>query len=206
MNFLGFIVPQWLFDYSGSLFVIISLVFLFQKRFAYWHWSNASLLPYFLLFISGGQWMLAGLQVTYLIFGFHGLYLWYLEHRRNKGEIKFNEPLWYSVTWVVSLLIFAYTVYVTDFSDRWNWVQFTSVTLALVANFGTTRKWSWSWPVWILVNIVSAVYFYHLSLWAQFGLQFILAAMSVKGWLEWRKDEMRSQLITSEPSSQQLLQ
>jgi nicotinamide mononucleotide transporter len=189
MNILGFNIPQWLFDYSGSLFVIVSLVYLFQKRFAYWHWSNASLLPYFLLFASGGQWMLAGLQVTYLIFGFHGLYLWYLEHRRDKGEIKFNEPLWYSVTWLASLFIFAYTVYMTNFSDKWNWVQFASVTLALIANFGTTRKWSWSWTVWILVNAVSALYFYHLGLWAQFGLQFILAAMSIKGWLEWRKDE-----------------
>lgn len=117
------------------------------------------------------------------------MYLWYLEHCRDKGKIRFNEPLWYSVTWIASLLIFAYTVYVTDFSDRWNWVQFASVTLALIANFGTTRKWSWSWPVWILVNAVSAVYFYHLGLWAQFGLQFILAAMSVKGWLDWQAQD-----------------
>lgn len=61
MNILGFNLPQWLFDYSGSIFVIISLVFLFQKRFAYWHWSNASLLPYFILFATSSQWMLAGL-------------------------------------------------------------------------------------------------------------------------------------------------
>ncbi len=201
MNLLGLNIPLWLFDYSGSLFVIISLVFLFQKRFGYWHWSNASLLPYFLLFASGGQWMLAGLQVTYLIFGFHGLYLWYLERCRDKENVAFNEPLWYSVTWVASLLIFAYTVYVTDFSDRWNWVQFAAVTLALIANFGTTRKWSWSWPVWILVNIVSAVYYYHLGLWAQSGLQFILAAMSVKGWLDWRKDEAGLETLRPESAA-----
>ena len=201
MNLFGISLPQWLFDYSGSLFVIISLVYLFQKRFAYWHWSNASLLPYFLLFMSGGQWMLAGLQVTYLIFGFHGLYLWYLEHRRDKKNVTFNEPLWYSVTWLASLLIFAYTVYVTDFSDKWNWVQFAAVTLALIANFGTTRKWSWSWPVWILVNAVSAVYYYHLGLWAQFVLQFILAAMSVKGWLEWRNDETSNQVSRVESAA-----
>jgi nicotinamide mononucleotide transporter len=201
MNIIGFNIPLWLFDYSGSLFVIISLVFLFQKRFAYWHWSNASLLSYFLLYTSGGQWMLAGLQVTYLIFGFHGLYLWYLERRRDKENVTFNEPLWYSVTWLASLLVFAYAVYVTDFSDRWNWVQFASVTLALIANFGTTRKWSWSWPVWILVNAVSAVYFYHLGLWAQFGLQFILAAMSVKGWFDWRKDEINSSITAVESAA-----
>jgi nicotinamide mononucleotide transporter len=201
MNFFGISIPQALLDWTGSLCVIISLVFLFQKRFAYWHWSNASLLPYFLLFVSGGQWMLAGLQVTYLIFGFHGLYLWYLENRRDKKSVTFNEPLWYGVTWLASLLVFAYTVYVTDFSDRWNWVQFASVTLALVANFGTTRKWSWSWQVWILVNAVSAVYYYHLGLWAQFGLQFILAAMSVKGWLDWRKDESNSSITAVESAA-----
>lgn len=187
MNLFGFDVPQGVFDWSGSLCVVLSLLFLFKKRLTYWHWSNASLLPYFLLFMAGGQWMLAGLQVTYLIFGVHGLYLWHLEHRRDRGEIRFNEPLWYSVTWIASLAIFGYTVAVTDFSQGWNWVQFAAVSLALVANFATTRKWVWSWPVWILVNAVNAVYFFHLGLWAQFGLQFVLALMSVYGWLEWRK-------------------
>ncbi|MFC6749275.1 nicotinamide mononucleotide transporter [Deinococcus aquaticus] len=110
--------------------------------------------------------MLAGLQVTYLLFGIHGLYLWHLEARRARGEIRFNEPLWYGVTWAAGLAIFAYTVAVTDFSAVWNWVQFAAVTLALIANFGTTRRWAWSWPVWIAVNAVQAVYFWHAELGA----------------------------------------
>jgi nicotinamide mononucleotide transporter len=194
MNVFGAQIPLWVLDWSGSLFVVISLVFLFQKRMAYWHFSNASLLPYFLLFMTGKQWMLAGLQVTYLIFGIHGLYLWMLEHRRDRGEIRFNEPLWYAVTWVASLVIFAYTVIVTDFSQWLNWVQFAAVSLALVANFGTTRKWSWSWGIWITANAVYAVYFWNSgeNYRGQFYLQFILAAMSVYGWLEWRKAEART--------------
>ena len=191
MNILGLEIPSWVLDWSGSLCVVVSLMYLFQKRLAYWHWSNASLLPYFLLFVSGAQWMLAGLQVSYLIFGIHGLYLWLLEARRDAGLIRFNEAAWYAVTWVASLAIFLVTVLVTDFSQIWNWVQFAAVSLALIANFGTTRKWAWSWGVWIAVNAVQAVYFFHLELWAQFGLQFILAGMSVYGWLEWRKDEAR---------------
>lgn len=191
MTVFGLTLPQWLLDWSGSLCVVVSLVFLWRRRLAYWHWSNLSLAPYFLLFFAGGQWLLAGLQVTYLLFGLHGLYLWHLEARRDRGEITFNEPLWYGVTWVASLAIFAYTVAVTDFRDGWNWVQFASVSLALVANFGTTRRWTWSWPVWIVVNAVSAVYFWHLGLWAQFGLQFVLAAMSVAGWREWARTDAR---------------
>jgi nicotinamide mononucleotide transporter len=182
-------VPQWFWDYSGSVFVVISLVYLFRKQITYWHWSNASNIPLFILFMSQGAWQFAGLQVAYLIFGIHGLYLWFLEHRRDRGEIQFNEPLWYAVTWAASLVIFAYTVWVTDFKNPWNWVQFAAVALSLIANFGTTRKWSWSWPVWIVVNAIQAVYFYNAQTWGQFGLQFILAGMSVYGWLEWRKQD-----------------
>ena len=118
-----------------------------------------------------------------------GLFLGLWEHRRDKGQIRFNEPLWYSVTWIASLAIFAYTVAVTDFSQRWNRVQFAAVSLALIANFATTRKWIWSWRVWIGVNAVNAVYFWHLGYWAQFGLQFVLAALSAFGWLEWHREE-----------------
>jgi nicotinamide mononucleotide transporter len=189
MNVFGLDVPQWFWDYSGSVAVVISLVYLFKKQLAYWHWSNASLVPLFVLFMLQEAWMFAGLQVTYLIFGVHGLYLWWLEQRRDKGEIRFNEPAWYAVTWVASLGIFVYTVLATDFSNVWNWVQFVAVSLALVANFGTTRKWTWSWGVWIVVNAVNVVYFFHAGVWGQFGLQFILAGMSVYGYLEWKKTE-----------------
>ena len=185
-------LPAWLLDLSGAACVLVSLWFLFAKRRAYWHWSNVSLLPYFLLFLAGGQWMLAGLQVTYLIFGIHGLYLWHLEARRDRGELRFNEPLWYGVTWVASLLIFGFTVVVTDFSARWNWVQFGVVVLQLIANFATTRRWAWSWPVWIASNALGAVYYGYTAYWALFGLQFVLAAMSVYGWRVWRQDERRA--------------
>ncbi|GGS27020.1 nicotinamide mononucleotide transporter family protein [Deinococcus knuensis] len=184
-------IPPLVLDLTGGLCVLVSLYFLWAKSSTYWHWSNLSLLPYFLLFVAGGQWMLAGLQVTYLCFGIHGLYLWHLETRRARGEIRFNEPLWYGVTWAASLAIFAYTVAVTDFGDAWNGVQFAAVTLALIANFGTTRRWAWSWPVWIAVNAVQAVYFWHAEYWVLFALQFVLAAMSVVGWRAWRRDERR---------------
>jgi nicotinamide mononucleotide transporter len=189
MNIFGLAIPQWFWDYSGSVVVVISLFYLFKKQIAYWHWSNASLVPLFILFAVQGAWLFAGLQVSYLIFGIHGLYLWFLEHRRDRGEIKFNEPAWYAVTWVVSLLIFGYSVYVTDFSDRWNWVQFFTVALSLVANFGTTRKWTWSWAVWIISNLVNIAYFWHTKTWGQFGLQFILIALSIKGWMDWANDD-----------------
>src|SRR5688572_20997510 len=76
MTVLQFDIPTWVLDWSGSLMVVVSLVFLFQKRTGYWHWSNASLVPYFALFVSLREYMLAGLQASYLVFGIHGLMLW----------------------------------------------------------------------------------------------------------------------------------
>ncbi len=201
MNVFGQQIPQWFWDYSGSIAVIVSLVYLFKKHSAYWHWSNASLVPLFILFAAQGNWMFAGLQVSYLIFGIHGLYLWFLEQQRDRSSLRFNEPAWYAVTWVASVLIFAYSVYVTDFSDRWNWVQFVTVLLSLIANFGTTRKWTWSWPVWIASNLVNIAWFMHTQTWGQFGLQFVLIAMSAYGWIEWARDDRLARARASRTES-----
>lgn len=188
MNLLGLHVETWVLDWSGSLMVVISLWYLFEKRIPYWHWSNASLVPYGALFLSTRQYMLAGLQASYLIFGIHGLILWQLEHARDHGGRRFNERVWYQVGWVLSLAIFAYTVKVTDFVDGWAALQFTIVALSLLANWATTRKWVWSWPVWLTVNVLQAVYFHHWTLWGQFALQFVLFAMSVWGWIVWHRE------------------
>jgi nicotinamide mononucleotide transporter len=186
-NLFGLDVPTWVLDWTGSLLVVVSLIFLFEKRVAYWHWSNASLLPYFALFFSGKQFMLAGLQASYLIFGLHGLLLWKLEHRRDHIGRSFNERRWYHAGWILSLMIFGYTVGVTEFVDNWAWLQFTIVSLSLVANWATTRKWSWSWPVWMTVNVLQGVFFWHFELRGQFLLQFVLLGMSVHGWIVWRQ-------------------
>jgi len=197
MNLFGIDIPVWVLDWTGSILVVISLVYLFTKRTAYWHYSNASLIPYFALFVSGGQLMLAGLQASYLVFGVHGLWLWRLEHRRESEGRQFHEFAWYQAGWILSLAIFAYTIALTQFTDGWAWLQFTIVSLSLLANWATTRKWLWSWPVWLLVNSLQAVFFWHLELWAQFGLQFVLFTMSVYGWRVWAS-ERRTPVIEQE--------
>ena len=130
--------------------------------------------------------MLAGLQVSYLVFGVHGLLLWRLERRQREDGRAFHARAWYRAGWLLTLAIFAYTVALTDFVDAWTTLQFVIVSLALVANWATTRTWTWSWSAWMIVNVLQAIYFAHLGLWAQFGLQFVLFAMSVHGLRTWR--------------------
>lgn len=180
-------IPIELLDWMGSICVVISLIFLIRKNLWYWHFSNLSLLPYFLLFLETKQLMLAGLQISYLIFGIHGFYLWILEHRREHKNKQFNEVFWYNLGWVLTLLIFIYTVAFSQFKDEWVILQFIITSLSLLANWATTRKWIWSWYVWIIVNGLQAFLFHHLELWAQFGLQAILAGMSIRGIVIWSR-------------------
>ncbi|MDK2123653.1 nicotinamide mononucleotide transporter family protein [Parachitinimonas caeni] len=187
-------MPNWVFDWTGAVLVVVSLVYLIRKHLWYWHFSNASLLPYFVLFVVTRQYMLAGLQVSYLIFGVHGLYLWHLEQRRDQHGERFNERFWYNLGWVLTLLIFAYTISVTSFGGIWEWLQFAIVSASLIANWATTRKWLWSWYLWISVNLLQIVYFAQFELWALFGLQFILIALSLKGAIEWARDRQRQGL------------
>ena len=130
--------------------------------------------------------MLAGLQVSYLVFGVHGLLLWRLEAPAPDGGRRFNDRAWYRAGWVLTLAIFAYTVDRHRLRRRWSGLQFAIVSLALVANWATTRTWTWSWAAWMVVNVLQAIYFAHLGLWAQFGLQFVLFAMSADGLRTWR--------------------
>ena len=44
----------------------------------------------------------------------------------------------------------------------------------------------------MVVNVLQAIYFAHAGLWAQFGLQFVLFAMSAHGWRGWRRAAPRS--------------
>lgn len=177
----------WL-DLGGSCLLLVSLLFLIRKHPWYWHFGNLSLLPYFVLFVASGQYMLAGLQVSYLVFGLHGLLLWTLENRRDALRIPFNERIWYNLGWSLALAIFGFTAALSDFSDGWTIVQFVATSLALLASWATTRRWIWSWYVWLGVNAVQAALFFHLGLWAQFGMQWILAALSIQGLLTWMRE------------------
>ena len=186
MRPLGLDIPLWVLDWSGSLMLVVSLIYLWTKRSRYWWWGNASTLPYFGLFVSSGQWLFAGLQASYLLFVVHGQYLWWLERRRDQRGVHFAETFWYNVGWVLSLLMFAYATGITDLTTVLNQVQFAATALALLANWGTTRKWVWNWYAWIVVNALQAIFFEQVGYWGLMSLQFVLAAMSVYGLLQWR--------------------
>ncbi|MBC8085900.1 MAG: nicotinamide mononucleotide transporter [Phycisphaerae bacterium] len=49
----------------------------------------------------------------------------------------------------------------------------------------TVREKIWSWPVGIVNAILSAVVYYQIGFFSDFGLQFVYMAMSAYGWYHW---------------------
>jgi nicotinamide mononucleotide transporter len=178
------IVPAWVWDWSGGILFLISLYFYFFKLPSAWHWSNASLVPYFIVFCMLELYMLAGLQVIYLMFGIHGLILWKLQERHNRWA-----PAWERLAVPFGLVIFGYTVYITQFADAWAWLQFVIVSLAIIGSVLLVLKKRSSWLVYIVSNVLGLVYFPHEGLWAMTFVQFAAALMSVYGYQQWKKDD-----------------
>jgi nicotinamide mononucleotide transporter len=186
-------VPQWVWDWSGSLFFLISLVLYWTKRPSAWHWSNASLLPYTILFVVGEMWMLAGLQVIYLMFGGHGWLLWKLQEWGNVWA-----KTWERLAVPFGVVIFAYTVYVTQFADMWAWLQFAIVSISIAGSVLLVLKKSAAWLVYIPANLIGIVYYAHAGLWALTFVQVCAIVMSVYGYMMWRTQEKFFERLTGD--------
>lgn len=65
------------------------------------------------------------------------------------------------------------------------WIEFVAALFGVVSVYLSTRENIWSWPTAIVNVLVYALVFYRARLYADMGLQFIYAGISVYGWYHW---------------------
>lgn len=177
-------VPSWVLDWSGSILTMIGLYFYaFNLRNA-WHWSNAGLVPYTLLFAATAMWPLFWLQVCFILFGLHGYVLWYLQDHGSKFVSK-----WQFLTTPIAVGLLGLAYFNTVFTDAWAYVQFTIVAFSIVASWGLARRFAWFWLVWLPANVLGFFYYAHSELWSLMIIQIPLFLFSVYGYWEWTRGE-----------------
>jgi nicotinamide mononucleotide transporter len=64
-------------------------------------------------------------------------------------------------------------------------LEFVAVVFGVVSVFLSVRQNIWSWPTAIVSVLMYTVVFFDAKLYADMGLQFIYAVLSVYGWYEW---------------------
>lgn len=198
-------LTQWVGGVAAAL-AIASLIF---KTQGYWFWSIVNAVLWFILFKHMGLPMLAGLQVSYILFSIYGVWQW----ASVKFRIGYDKNVWTdNLGTVVSLLIFLYTVvaymgfpdftlwFVTfnGFSGMpgyaftgWWCVEFLGVFISIVANWMDVFKYKTNWIGWTMTNLLFAPLFFHGHLWGPFVLTFLYQAFCIIGFINWYRDEKR---------------
>lgn len=184
-------VPSWVYDWTGGTIFMVSLYYFFYKSPRAWHWSNATLVPYFLLFIATGMWMLAGLQVIYLMFGIHGWILWRLQEKNNRWA-----PAWERLAVPFGVVIFVYSISITQFEAVMIWLQFAITALSILGSVLLVLKYPSSWLVYIAANVVGLIYYPSNGLWALTIVQVGAIIMSVQGYRIWKKEDVFMEELT----------
>src|SRR5688572_12602511 len=64
-------------------------------------------------------------------------------------------------------------------------IEIVAVAFGIVSVFLSVRQHIASWPTAIVNVLLSAVVFYKARLYADMGLQFVYAVLSIYGWYEW---------------------
>ena len=170
-------------DLIGSSLSLAALLFLTTKNLYYWIVSIICIIPNLIIFFLTHNYILIGLQLSYLVFDVHGWCLWKLE-ASNKY---FNKLFWYNIGWIMVSVIFIYSIYITDFTVKLAYLQVFITALALIGNYASTRKYLWSWLIWIGVDIIRIGLFNHIGLVFQSYLQLIKIGICIKGYYNWQK-------------------
>ena len=197
-------MPDWLFTAAFSLgstpttWLEIAAVALALGMVAcnireiHWGWplAAASSVLYLLLFTHSGLYGEAALQVFFAFIALWGWWQWLrgapdgqpLAVRRLGGRTRAG----------ILLLGFGAWMAVGGFLDRFTdselpWADALPTALSVIGQILLGRKLIENWPVWLVVNVFSTGLFAWKALWLTAGLYALFAALSVLGWVVWRR-------------------
>lgn len=184
---------NFLTEWVGGVAAAISIAALVFKTQGYWLWSIVNAILWFFLFRHFHNEMLAGLQVSYILFSIYGLWQW----ARVKFRIGYDRNVWTdNLGTIVSLAIFIYSVvaylHMPGYAfTGWWYVEFAGVFISIAANWMDAFKYKTNWIGWSMTNLLFGPLFFHEMLWGPFVLTFFYQALCFVGIVNWYRDEKR---------------
>lgn len=196
MNWIADNIVEIIGTLSGLLFLYLEIK---QNK---WLWPVGLLtsVMYIYVFFVAKLYADMSLQFYYVFISIYGWILW----SRGKGQDEKELPVvslhlnlglkLLAASIVIYALIAFILVRFTDGSVPY-WDAFTTA-LSIVATWMLARKILEQWLVWILVNSVSLGLYIYKDLNFTAVLFFFYTTMAVVGYLQWKKDMLRSQTIS----------
>lgn len=195
MNWITDNIVEIIGTLSGLLFLYLEIK---QNK---WLWPVGLLtsVMYIYVFFVAKLYADMSLQFYYVFISIYGWILWSRGKSQQEKElpvVRLNMRLSLKLI-VASIAIYALIAFIlvnfTDGSVPY-WDAFTTA-LSIVATWMLARKILEQWLVWIVVNSVSLGLYIYKDLNFTAVLFFFYTTMAVVGYLQWKKDMLRSQAI-----------
>jgi len=161
-----------------------------KEHIWYWPTGIVSLVLYTWTFYRAKLYGETLLQIICLVLMVYGWYEW-LHGGKNRGELpvtKTPRRAWpgLMITGVVGSAVSA--VLMRRFTDNPSpYIDAAILVFSLVAQLMTARKWLESWPMWVVINIVSVFLYIKRSLYPTAVLYVALLILAVQGYRDWKK-------------------
>jgi len=173
---------------TGILYVILEV----RQNRLLWPLGLLTSATYVYIFFNGKFYADMGLQVYYVLISIYGWYYWSRGGMRSdSGELPvvrgnrkqlYILSLIFALSWVgIYFLLDKLTDSTVPLGD-----SFTTA-LAIVATWMLARKIIEHWFLWIIANLVSIALYIYKGLYPTVILYVVYTAMSVYGYLEWKK-------------------
>jgi nicotinamide mononucleotide transporter PnuC len=162
-----------------------------RQNIANWPVGIANVLLLGLIFVDGGLYADAGLQVVYVVLQAWGWWQW-LYGGRDRTELVTQRTSWAEwvaltaagvvATGLLTWLLSAWTDSTVPFWDA------LTTTISLAATYGQSRKLLESWWLWIAADLIYIPLYAYKKLYLTSGLYVIFLALCVAGLVAWRRD------------------
>lgn len=200
---LSFLLP-WL-EPAAVLTGIACVALTVRQHIANWPVGILSSALFATLFLGVGLYADSALQLVYIGLGFYGW--WYWLHDGPKGAdlpVTHASPrMRVGMTVVVLAAIAGVGTFLATVTDSTlPYPDAATMVLSLAAQVLLTRKHIETWPVWIFgVNLPYIAIYLSKGLALTAGLQLVFIALSVAGWIAWRRS-MRMTAVAASAQAQ----
>ncbi len=179
----AFSALEWFAAIAGLVSVIALIKF---KRWGWWV-QIVSSIAYAKVFADSKLFGLAALQFFFVITAIWGWWQWHRQTQTSEHAypIQWRKhfmmvvPIWglgtFGLAWFLQIIA----------NSTEPWIDGFATTGSLIAQTLMAKRFTLTWPCWLIVNVVSCALFISNALWPTAVLYAIFALLALSGWQQW---------------------
>ncbi len=173
----------------AALFGIVSVYLSVRQNIWSWPTAIVNVGLYTVVFYQSRLYADMGLQVVYIVISFYGWYQW-LYGGMGHTELQVSRTsrglgILLAAIGVVSTVLLGTLLHRTT-NAAIPYLDSTTTSTSLVAQWMMTRKLLENWLVWVAVDVVYIGMFIYKSLYVTAMLYFVFLVLSIMGYRQWK--------------------